>query len=105
MGPDYNHHPTGGAFITFVHYGMDLAMDYGFIPRCHGWDIPCCNLYTDNAIPKAHLTTSALRIKEAKKLGFKKCILSKSNQQACRALKGIDLVGIDSVNGLMEMLL
>ena len=42
--------------------------------------------------------------KEAKKLGFKKCILSKSNQQACRALNGIDLVGIDSVKGLMEML-
>ena len=47
---------------------------------------------------------SFMRIKEAKMLGFKKCILSKSNQQACRALKGIDPVGIDSVKSLMEML-
>ena len=83
---------------------MGFEVDYGFIPCCHGWDNSCCNPYTDSAIPKAHRTTSALRIKEAKKLGFKKCILSKSNQQACRALNGIDLVGIDSVKGLMEML-
>ena len=83
---------------------MGLAMDYGFIPCCHGWDIPCRNLYADNASPKTHRITSTLRIKEVKKLGFNKCILSKSNQQACRALKGIDLVGIDSVKGLMEML-
>jgi DNA repair protein RadA/Sms len=44
-----------------------------------------------------------LRIKEAKKLGFKKCLLSKSNLQACAAVN-MELVGISSVNGLMEVL-
>jgi DNA repair protein RadA/Sms len=44
-----------------------------------------------------------LRIKEAKKLGFKKCLLSKSNLQACAAT-GMELVGISSVKGLMEAL-
>lgn len=44
-----------------------------------------------------------LRIKEAKKLGFKKCLLSKSNLKACKA-KDMELVGISSVKGLMEVL-
>jgi DNA repair protein RadA/Sms len=45
-----------------------------------------------------------LRVKEAKKLGLKKCLLAKSNLKACRSLTGMDLVGIDSVKGLMEWL-
>ena len=44
-----------------------------------------------------------LRIKEAKKLGFKKCLLSKSNLQACAATD-MELVGISSVKGLIEVL-
>ncbi len=44
-----------------------------------------------------------LRIKEAKKLGFKKCILSESNLKA-RAETNMELVGISSVKGLMEVL-
>jgi DNA repair protein RadA/Sms len=45
-----------------------------------------------------------LRVKEAKKLGFKKCLLAKSNLKACRSLTCMDLVGISSVKGLMEAL-
>ncbi len=44
-----------------------------------------------------------LRIKEAKKLGFKKCLLSESNLKACAAVN-MELVGISSVKGLMEVL-
>ena len=45
-----------------------------------------------------------LRIKEAKKLGFKKCILSKRNMESCEAVPDINLVGVDSVKGLMDVL-
>jgi DNA repair protein RadA/Sms len=44
-----------------------------------------------------------LRIKEAKKLGFKKCLLSESNLKACAAVN-MELVGISSVKELMEVL-
>ena len=45
-----------------------------------------------------------LRIKEAKKLGFRKCLLSKSNLEGCEPVTEMELVGIESVKGLMEML-
>ena len=45
-----------------------------------------------------------VRIKEAKKLGFARCLLSKSNMENCEATPGMKLIGIDSVGGLMEVL-
>ncbi|UCF56441.1 MAG: DNA repair protein RadA [Deltaproteobacteria bacterium] len=45
-----------------------------------------------------------LRIKEAKKLGFKKCLLSKSNLEGCGQFDDMELVGVDSVRGLMDKL-
>ncbi len=45
-----------------------------------------------------------LRINEAKKLGFAKCIVSKSNMESCASVTGIKMVGIDSVKELMESL-
>jgi DNA repair protein RadA/Sms len=45
-----------------------------------------------------------LRIKEAKKLGFSKCLLSKSNLVGCGHLPEMDLVGIDSVRKLIDLL-
>jgi DNA repair protein RadA/Sms len=45
-----------------------------------------------------------LRINEAKKLGFRRCLLSKSNKENCKPIPGIELLGVDSVGGLMEML-
>ncbi|MDB9822434.1 DNA repair protein RadA [Deltaproteobacteria bacterium] len=45
-----------------------------------------------------------LRINEAKKLGFARCLLSKSNMESCESVSGIELVGIESVKGLMDVL-
>jgi len=45
-----------------------------------------------------------LRIKEAKKLGFRKCLLSKSNLEGCAPFADMELVGVDSVRTLMDVL-
>jgi DNA repair protein RadA/Sms len=45
-----------------------------------------------------------LRIREAKKLGFSKCLLSKSNLDGCGHLPEMELVGIDSVRKLIDLL-
>lgn len=46
----------------------------------------------------------ALRIKEAKKMGFTRCILSKSNMEGVPRESGMELVGLDSINGLLDIL-
>ena len=45
-----------------------------------------------------------LRIKEAAKLGFTRCLLSKSNLEGCSHITGMELNALDSVKGLMEAL-
>ncbi len=45
-----------------------------------------------------------IRIKEAKKMGFSRCILSQSNLENAESISDMDLVGIDSVTNLMEVL-
>jgi predicted ATP-dependent serine protease len=45
-----------------------------------------------------------MRIKEAKKLGFTRCLLSKSNMDGIRVPSGMELLGVDSVKGLMDVL-
>jgi DNA repair protein RadA/Sms len=45
-----------------------------------------------------------LRIKEAKKLGFKKCLFSKGNLEGCAPFADMELVGVDSVRTLMDVL-
>jgi DNA repair protein RadA/Sms len=50
------------------------------------------------------VTQPELRINEAKKLGFTRCLLSKSNMEVCESVSGIELVGIDSVKGLVDIL-
>jgi DNA repair protein RadA/Sms len=45
-----------------------------------------------------------LRIKEAKKLGFTRCLLPKGNLEACSRMEGVELVPVDSVRNLMEIL-
>jgi len=45
-----------------------------------------------------------LRIKEAAKLGFSRCLLSKSNLEGCCRITEMELVALDSVKGLMEVL-
>ena len=44
-----------------------------------------------------------MRIKEARKLGFSRCLLSKSNMEGCPAVEGIELVGVESVKELMDV--
>jgi DNA repair protein RadA/Sms len=45
-----------------------------------------------------------MRIKEAKKLGFRKCLLSKSNLDGCGHFTKMELVGIDSIRNLLDLL-
>jgi DNA repair protein RadA/Sms len=46
----------------------------------------------------------ALRIKEARKMGFSRCILSKSNMEGVSGETDMELVGLDSINGLLDIL-
>jgi DNA repair protein RadA/Sms len=50
------------------------------------------------------VSQAEMRIKEAKKLGFSRCILSRSNLEGCNHMQGMDLVGVDSVKSLLEVL-
>jgi DNA repair protein RadA/Sms len=50
------------------------------------------------------VSQAEVRIKEARKLGFSRCILSRSNLEGCSSQGGIDLVGVDSVKSLLEVL-
>jgi DNA repair protein RadA/Sms len=45
-----------------------------------------------------------VRIKEAKKLGFSRCLLPKGNVEACSRVEGVELVAVDGVKQLMEVL-
>jgi DNA repair protein RadA/Sms len=45
-----------------------------------------------------------LRIKEAKKLGFNRCLLSNSNKENCVSVSNMKMMGIESVRGLMDVL-
>ncbi|MBN2420020.1 MAG: DNA repair protein RadA, partial [Deltaproteobacteria bacterium] len=44
------------------------------------------------------------RIKEAEKMGFTKCILSRSNLESCKTPFNIKKYGINSVSDLMDIL-
>lgn len=44
------------------------------------------------------------RIKEAKKMGFTRCILPKTNMETCRDQFGIELIGAGFVNELMDII-
>jgi DNA repair protein RadA/Sms len=45
-----------------------------------------------------------LRIREAKKLGFKHCILAKSNHDSVSAIRGVKLSPLHSLRDLMDLL-
>jgi DNA repair protein RadA/Sms len=45
-----------------------------------------------------------VRIKEAKKLGFSRCLLPKGNVEACSRIEGVEILAADSVKNLMELL-
>jgi DNA repair protein RadA/Sms len=48
---------------------------------------------------------SEVRLKEAARMGFKRCLLPKQNQEKMRGVKGIDLIGIRTVPEAIKILL
>jgi DNA repair protein RadA/Sms len=46
----------------------------------------------------------ALRLQEARELGFSRCLMPKGNLKACASLSGVDRVGVDNVKGLLDAL-
>jgi DNA repair protein RadA/Sms len=47
---------------------------------------------------------SEVRVKEAARLGFKRCLLPKQNQDKVKGAKGIELIGVRTVREAMEVL-
>ncbi|MBN1847176.1 MAG: DNA repair protein RadA [Deltaproteobacteria bacterium] len=45
-----------------------------------------------------------IRIKEAKKMGFSHCLLSKSQLTNLKTFQGMKLIGVESITGLMDVL-
>ncbi len=45
-----------------------------------------------------------VRAKEAARLGFKRCLLPKQNQEKIGGVKGIDLIGVKTVQEAMKIL-
>jgi DNA repair protein RadA/Sms len=43
-------------------------------------------------------------VKEAARLGFKRCFLPKQNQEKMKGAKGIDLIGVRTVQEAMNVL-
>ena len=50
------------------------------------------------------VSQSEVRVKEAARLGFKRCLLPKQNQEKVKGAKGIELTGIQTVREAMEIL-
>jgi DNA repair protein RadA/Sms len=50
------------------------------------------------------VSQSEVRVKEATRLGFKRCLLPKQNQQKIKGVKGMELLGVNSVQEVMKIL-
>jgi len=50
------------------------------------------------------VSQSEVRVKEASRLGFKRCLLPKQNQEKMKGPKGIDLIGVNSIQEAMKLL-
>src|SRR3989304_5417555 len=50
------------------------------------------------------VSQSEIRVKEASRLGFKRCLLPKQNQEKMKGAKGIELIGVRSVQEAMKVL-
>lgn len=50
------------------------------------------------------VSRSDVRVKEAARLGFHQCLLPKVNEEKVRAVEGIDLIGVETVQELVEKL-
>jgi DNA repair protein RadA/Sms len=45
-----------------------------------------------------------IRVKEAAKLGFRRCILPRSNAERLTAIESIEMIGVQSVQGVLDVL-
>ena len=50
------------------------------------------------------VSQSEVRVKEASRLGFKRCLMPRQNHEKVKATKGIELIGVRSVQELMKSL-
>jgi len=50
------------------------------------------------------ISQSEVRVKEASRLGFKRCLLPKQSQEKMKGMKGIDLIGVKTVQEAMKIL-
>lgn len=50
------------------------------------------------------VSQSEVRVQEAARLGFKRCLLPKQNQEKMRGVKGIELIGVATIQEAMKVL-
>ena len=50
------------------------------------------------------VSNAAIRVAEAKKLGFSKCILPAASLESAREIKGIELLGVKSIVDALELI-
>jgi DNA repair protein RadA/Sms len=50
------------------------------------------------------VSQSEVRVKEASRLGFKRCLMPKQNQEKVKGTQGIELIGVNSVQEMMKRL-
>jgi DNA repair protein RadA/Sms len=50
------------------------------------------------------VSQSEMRVKEASRLGFKRCLLPKQNQEKIKGMKGIELIGVKTVQEAIKVL-
>lgn len=50
------------------------------------------------------VTQADLRVKEAARLGFKKCLLPKQNEDKMKGIRGVDLIGIKTIDEARKVL-
>jgi DNA repair protein RadA/Sms len=50
------------------------------------------------------VSQSEVRVQEAARLGFKRCLLPKQNQEKMRGAKGIELIGVATIQEAMKVL-
>ena len=50
------------------------------------------------------VSQSEVRVKEATRLGFKRCLLPKQNHQKIKGVRGMELIGIGSIQEVMKIL-
>jgi DNA repair protein RadA/Sms len=50
------------------------------------------------------VSQSEVRVKEASRLGFKRCLMPRQNQEKVKGTQGIELIGVNSVQEVMKAL-